>query len=193
MLRSLALLAALVPSAAFAHHAMGGATPSTLWQGFASGVGHPVIGLDHLAFVIGMSMLALLTKAPRWMPVAFVAATVAGTLVHLAAIALPAAELVVAASVLLVGVLGLAGARLPVAAAAVLFGAAGLFHGYAYGEAVIGAENSPILAYLAGFGLTQLAIAWGLQLLAERSVRMAEWIRAGAGIAAGAGAVFLVA
>lgn len=191
MIRILTLLAILVPGAALAHHPMGGETPATLWQGFASGVGHPVIGFDHLAFIIGMAMLALLTKAPRIMPVAFVAACVIGTLIHLQAVTLPAAELMIAASVLLVGVLGLAGARLPVVAAAALFAVAGVFHGYAYGEAVVGAETTPILAYLIGFAATQCAIAWGLQLLAERSVRMAEWIKAGAGVAAGVGAAFL--
>jgi urease accessory protein len=193
VIRILTALAVLIPGAALAHHPMGGMTPTTLWQGFASGVGHPVIGFDHLAFIIGMAALALLTKAPRIMPLAFVAACVVGTLIHLQAVTLPAAELVIAASVLLVGVLGLAGARLPVVAAAAMFAVAGVFHGYAYGEAVVGAEASPIIAYLAGFAAVQCAIAWGLQLLAERSVRMASWIKAGAGIAAGVGAVFLAA
>lgn len=191
MIRLLTILAVLIPGAALAHHPMGGMAPTTLWQGFASGVGHPVIGLDHLAFIVGMAMLALLTKAPRIMPVAFVAACVVGTLIHLQAVTLPAAELVIAASVVLVGALGLAGARLPVVAAAALFAVAGTFHGYAYGEAVVGAEASPIIAYLVGFAAVQCAIAWGLQLLAERSVRMAEWIKAGAGLAVGVGAVFL--
>lgn len=193
MIRFLTILAVLIPGAALAHHPMGGMTPTTLWQGFASGVGHPVIGFDHLAFVVGMAMLALLTKAPRIMPLAFVAACVVGTLIHLQAVTLPAAELVIAASVLLVGALGLAGAALPVLAAVALFAVAGVFHGYAYGEAVVGAEASPIIAYLVGFAAIQCAIAWGLQMLAERSVRMAAWIKAGAGIAVGVGAAFLAA
>ena len=36
---------------------------------------------------------------------------------------------------------------------------AGLFHGHAYGEAIFGAESTPLVAYLAGFGVTQYAIA----------------------------------
>jgi len=191
VLRLLTIAVALLPGAAFAHHPMDGATPATLWQGFASGVGHPVIGFDHLAFVIAMALLALLTRAPRLMPVAFVAACVVGTLIHLQAVTLPAAELVIAASVVLVGAFGLYGARLPVAVAAALFAGAGVFHGYAYGEAVVGAETTPILAYLFGFAATQCAIAWGLQLLAERSARTAEWIRAAAGLAVGVGAMAL--
>ncbi len=193
MIRFLTILTVLIPGAALAHHPMGGMTPTTLWQGFASGVGHPVIGFDHLAFLIGMAALALLTKAPRIMPLAFVAACVVGTLIHLQAVTLPAAEIVIAASVLLVGVLGLAGAALPVLAPVALFAGAGVFHGYAYGEAVVGAEASNIIAYLVGFAAIQCAIAWGLQLLAERSVCMAAWIKAGAGIAAGVGAAFLAA
>lgn len=193
MIRLLTILTVLIPGAALAHHPMDGMTPATIWQGFASGIGHPVIGFDHLAFVIGMAALAMLTKAPRIMPLAFVAACVVGTLIHLQAVSLPAAEIVIAASVVLVGVLGLAGAALPVLAAVALFAFAGVFHGYAYGEAIVGAEASPLIAYLIGFAFVQVAIAWGLQLLAERSVRMASWIKAGAGIAVGVGAALLVA
>jgi urease accessory protein len=42
---------------------------------------------------------------------------------------------------------------------------AGLFHGWAYGATIIGAEPTPILAYLAGFGLVQMAIAIGVAML----------------------------
>jgi urease accessory protein len=37
----------------------------------------------------------------------------------------------------------------------VLAVAAGFFHGYAYGEAVIGAEATPLAAYLVGLALVQ--------------------------------------
>ncbi len=54
--RPLALLvtvgfAGLMPSAR-AHHPMGGQTPETFSQGLLSGFGHPIIGIDHLAFLI---------------------------------------------------------------------------------------------------------------------------------------------
>lgn len=38
----------------------------------------------------------------------------------------------------------------------------GLFHGYGYGGAVVGAENTPILAYLMGFSLIQAALMLGI-------------------------------
>ena len=42
---------------AIAHHPMGGNTPSTLWEGLLSGVGHPIIGFDHLAFIVAMAFV----------------------------------------------------------------------------------------------------------------------------------------
>ena len=39
---------------ALAHHVMGGRMPATFGQGFLSGLGHPVIGLDHLAAVVAV-------------------------------------------------------------------------------------------------------------------------------------------
>ena len=39
-----------------------------------------------------------------------------------------------------------------------LFAVAGLVHGYALGESIVGAEPSPLLAYLAGLLIIQTAI-----------------------------------
>ncbi len=36
---------------------------------------------------------------------------------------------------------------------------AGIFHGYAYGEAIVGAETTALNAYLLGFSLIQLIIS----------------------------------
>ena len=44
---------------AFAHHPLDGKIPSNLFEGFMSGLGHPVIGLDHLAFVIAVGLIAV--------------------------------------------------------------------------------------------------------------------------------------
>jgi len=43
-----ALTALLAVDPAFALHAMAGATPTSFSEGLLSGLGHPVIGLDHL-------------------------------------------------------------------------------------------------------------------------------------------------
>ncbi len=62
---SIALVALSVVAAgpALAHHPMGGVTPATFADGLLSGLGHPVIGLDHFAAVIAVGALAV--RAPR--------------------------------------------------------------------------------------------------------------------------------
>lgn len=55
MLASVATLALQGP--AFAHHAMDGKMPVTFLQGLLSGLGHPIIGFDHLAAVVGVGVL----------------------------------------------------------------------------------------------------------------------------------------
>ena len=154
-----AIFALAAAGPALAHHPMGGETPATLAQGLLSGIGHPVLGLDHLAFVIAVGIAAVLAGRRFALPLAFIVATVAGTLVHLAAFDLPAPEWVIAASVAVVGLMIASGRTFSTALYALVFAAAGLFHGFAYGEAVFGAETTPVLAYLAGFAATQYAIA----------------------------------
>jgi urease accessory protein len=40
---------------------------------------------------------------------------------------------------------------------------AGVFHGYAYGASIVGAESTPLAAYLLGLALVQLVIALSVQ------------------------------
>jgi len=148
-----------VAGPAFAHHPMGGATPETIGDGLLSGIGHPIIGIDHLAFILAVGLAAAFTPRRFLMPLAFVVATIAGCLIAYAGGVLPLAELVISGSVLLAGALILSGRPVPAAAYLALFSVAGLFHGFAYGEAIIGGETTPLVAYLIGFGVTQFAIA----------------------------------
>ncbi len=173
MTRFYALLAGLllVGSAgpALAHHAMDGEMPSTLAQGLISGLAHPVIGLDHLAFLVAAGAIAGALGLNRWVPVAFVAASLLGVAVHLREIDLPAVELVIALSVVTAGLLLASGrAALGVAPWAGLFALAGLFHGYAYGESIVGAESTPLVAYMIGLGVIQSVVAVGVASLAAQ-------------------------
>ena len=156
---SLAAAFALLSTSAFAHHPMGGKTPSTMIEGLLSGIGHPVLGLDHLAFVVAVGIAAVALGSRFVLPLFFIAATLAGTGLHLMAFDLPLVEFVIAASVAAAGLLIASGKKLPLAVFAALFAVAGLFHGHAYGEAIFGAETTPVVAYLAGFGVTQYAIS----------------------------------
>lgn len=153
-----------------AHHPFGGSAPTSIWEGVLSGAGHPVIGFDHLAFVIAAGLLAAVVSGGWRIPAAFVIATLAGTGLHLAELDLPMAELVIAISVLLFGALAVLPGRLNPAVVILLSAIAGVFHGYAYGEAVVGAEPTPLVAYLIGFAGVQGAIATITYLLSKRAI-----------------------
>lgn len=160
--------ALLAASPALAHHPLGGEAPQTVFHGLISGLAHPVIGLDHLAFVVLIGLAAALAGRSMMGPVAFIGATLAGTAVHLAGVALPLAELVIMASVVVMGALLVAGRQVAGPVALAGFAVAGIFHGWAYGEAVVGATPMPIFAYLLGFGMIQFAIAAGVAVVAGK-------------------------
>jgi urease accessory protein len=165
---ALAGLLATVGTAS-AHHVMGGGLPSTFSQGLLSGLGHPVIGPDHLAFLIAVGIAVGAGGLSLALPIVFVAASAIGVALHVYGLDVPGAELVIAVSVILVGFLIARGRSLPLGAWAALFGAAGLAHGYAYGESIFGAEPTPLFAYLAGLVVIQSALTVGVALVTRRS------------------------
>ena len=144
---------------ALAHHPMGGKIPNSFIEGFLSGLGHPVIGLDHLVFVITLGLLAALrNKIGLVIPFVFVLATAVGTGIHLLSVDLPLPEVIISASVLIMGVFLAQKSQTNFSLLIGLGAIAGIFHGYAYGEAIIGAETTALTAYLLGFCAIQLAI-----------------------------------
>ena len=173
-------VALLVASAggALAHHPMGGKMPSTFMEGLLSGLGHPVIGPDHLAFIVAIGIAAALMPAGIGLIAAFISSSTLGVLLHATALSLPIAEQVIAASVIVAGgMLALGhGARQPLWLT--LAAAAGLFHGYAFGEAVVGAERGVIGAYLFGLAIIASIIA-GAVMVFTRQVLVIGDARAG--------------
>lgn len=173
----------LIVQSAWAHHPSGGQMPDTFFAGFLSGLGHPVVGLDHLTFVAASGLAAIGLQWGIIVPMTFLGTALLGTGFHLMAMEMPMLELAIASSVILFGLM-LAGRHgekslLPgfdnTGLVAALGAIAGIFHGYAYGEAIIGAEMSPLAAYLVGFTLIQGGIAltayWLGQLLSLSLMR----------------------
>lgn len=162
----LALLLAALPASA--HHAMDSQIPSNAFEGFMSGLAHPVIGLDHLAFVVAAGLVAIGTRRGWIVPVVFVLAALGGTGLHLQSWNLPMPEVMVSGSVVLFGLLLALGRQLPVLALGAIALVAGIFHGYAYGESIVGAGMVPLTAYLVGFTAIQLAIALGARAVIQK-------------------------
>lgn len=181
---------------AMAHHAMDNATPTNFWQGFLSGLAHPIIGLDHFAFVVAMGLIGAMTESGFVTPLAFLMAAMAGTGLHIASVDMPAPEIVIAASVISFGIILVKRIQLTAPILAALAATAGLFHGYAYGESIIGANMTPLFAYLAGFTIIQGVIAgaamnW-MRLLPLKSTQQPATVLKTSGLIVSAiGVVFL--
>jgi urease accessory protein len=191
-----ALVLLLSVDPALAHHAMGGATPTTFWHGLLSGLGHPIIGLDHLAAIVAVGCLAATQPKGALLAAGYVIATVIGAAAHIGEATVPNAEIFVALSVVALGLVVFRKQPLRRDLAFALFAAAGLINGYALGEAIAGAERTPILAYFIGLAAIQVAIAlaimFGVRMLTTRAAVQLLAVRVIGAFAVGAGAAMLL-
>lgn len=157
----LGMIAIIAGSAApaSAHHVMGGSAPQSLFEGLLSGLAHPVIGMDHLAFVIALGLAAAFMSEGPKLVVLFVLATIAGVLSRGMVAAVPHLELLVSLSIVLLGI-GFAAKQLGRSHVWWTFAiAAGLLHGFAYGESIAASPPIAVASYLAGLAMAQVMLA----------------------------------
>ena len=157
---------------------MGGTVPATMMEGLLSGLGHPLIGIDHFLFIAGAGVLAARFERGHILPLAFVFASVFATLVRYLGADAGLGELPVAASLIVLGAMMLvsSSATPREGVIALLFLLAGTIHGHALGDAIVGAEQTPLVAYLAGLTVIQCPtglVAWrATSWLAEHRPRV---------------------
>ena len=187
----------LLATPALAHHPMGGTTPATLTEGLLSGLGHPILGLDHLAALIAVGLVA--SRYPSGallLPVLWIVGMGLGAFAHMNSIDLPAGEILVAGSLVLISAIGVLKPSLPLPGLAAIFAAAGFAHGHALAESIIGADTAVVGAYLVGLVAIQAAVTVGTILLARRLFAMPTGLPVPVRVAAAAlacvGLVFLV-
>ncbi len=187
----------LAASPALAHHPLGGLPMETFAHGLMSGVGHPVLGFDHLFFVIAMGIAAIFTGRKLMTPAAYIGAMLVGCGLMYAGIAMPIAETVIVLSLIVLGGIVLSGKALSTTAAILVFATFGLFHGSAFGGSIAGQEGgvggAVLLGYLIGLGVIQYVIAIGAGWIVEKlgaSDATAINARLGGAMVAGVG-VFL--
>lgn len=154
-----ALLLAAGVSLVHAHHVMEYAIPATALEGLLSGLGHPVIGVDHLLFILGAGVLAARLERGFLLPLVFVVASIAVAGMRYLGVDVGLDELWIAGSLAVLGAIMLAASVPSRGAVAGLFLVTGALHGYALAEAIVGAERTPLFAYLIGLTLIQCAIA----------------------------------
>ena len=154
--------ATLAATPALAHHPLGGMPMETFMHGVMSGVGHPVLGFDHMFFVIAMGIAALFTTQRMLAPAGYIAAMLVGCGLMYAGVAMPMQETVIVISLLAMGGIVLSGRALGTGTAIALFAAFGLFHGSAFGGSIAGQEGgvntAVLLGYLIGLCVVQYAI-----------------------------------
>ena len=177
---------------AMAHHVMDGKLPQTVGEGLLSGLAHPIIGADHFAFIVGVGLISQLARRLALLPMLFLLGTVVGCFLHVQGVNLPWSEAGVAISVGAAAAIVAMYRQIPTGILAILFAASGVVHGYAYGESIVGAETSSLLAYVIGFVAIQYGLAVGVGaafgLIVERGHVSQPLIMriAGGGIALGA-------
>ena len=155
-----AVAACTLPLVALAH-------PGTLAahaDGFAAGFVHPFTGLDHFAAMLAVGAWSAGSQRRAWIaPAAFIACLLAGALATSASLAVPGAEAMIAASLLVLGLLLAVRAVLAPAAAAAIVGGFAFFHGASHG-AELGAGAALAGMVLATALLHATGIALGLAL-----------------------------
>ena len=171
-----ALLALMLDAPVRAHHLIDiNALQPTPLNGLLSGLVHPLIGPDHLVFLLALCLLGLQRRF-RW-TLALLVVGLAGSAAGLVLPGLPGAELLVAATVAVEGLVlfGL----LP---SAMLFPAMAL-HGYVLSASVLGWTSMPMFSYLIGLVVSQaLLLLVSLGLLRGLASRLSPLARRGWGL-----------
>jgi urease accessory protein len=183
-LRALLALAAVLPAAAFAHTGVDGHAHLN----FMTGLLHPLTGMDHLAAMVAVglwSALAARRAGPEllWGPLGFAGMLLAGALLGLQGVQIPAVEPMIAASLLVTGLLVVSRRRVTGIAAALIVGVFAVFHGLAHGYEL--AEAPGAWATLSGM-LAATVLLHLAGLVAGGALRSANvWLprAAGAGVA----------
>ena len=177
---------AAVPLPVLAHPAHPGQ-----WDGLAAGFAHPLLGPDHVAAMLALGLWASLAgRRALWsLPLAFQAGMVAGYVLAVSGIPLPAVEPAIAVSLVVLAILVLVANRLPPAFAAALAALLAVLHGHAHGTGIGGSASAFGLGFVAATALLHLAgIGIGRLLDGPRRLPLT---RAAAGAVAAMGLVLL--
>ena len=145
------LLASLSAAPALAHHPMESMAlvPSPV-SGLLSGLAHPLLGPDHLLFLIALALVGF-QRSMRW-TMALLLVGLSATALGLWLPGLPGAEALVSLSLVVEGLVIVG--RLPALSLIPAFA----LHGYVLSASVIGWESTPIAFYLLGLLLSQGAL-----------------------------------
>jgi urease accessory protein len=123
-------------------------------HGMASGLLHPLTGIDHLLAMLAVGVLAsrLGGRATWALPACSLIAMLAGAIVGVQGLVMPMLEPGILVSLVLLGVLAFGWLRPGIAPAFVLTGLVAIWHGNAHTHDVIGTGSA--VAFMAGIVVT---------------------------------------
>jgi urease accessory protein len=189
MLRSnlirLAVTGALV-SPAVAH-------PGVEINSFASGIAHPLNGIDHILAMTAVGLWAVLVGGRAiWIwPMTFVAAMLAGFVVGSLEVPMPLVEPAISSSVVILGLFVALAVKAPLCLGAATVGLFAFFHGHSHGAESTAASLIP---YAVGFAFATAvlhAAGIGLGLFTQGSIGKVA-LRAMGGLAVLSGLALMV-
>ena len=119
--------------------------------GFASGISHPIRGMDHVVAMMAVGLWGAQLGAPAlWLlPIAFPLVMAIGAAMSLMGFPFPGVEIGIACSAIVLGLMVLMESRPPLAVSLFLVAAFALFHGHAHGAELPHGQSG--LAYSLGF------------------------------------------
>ena len=153
---------------ALAHHpfGMGDSSELSAWEALISGIGHPLLGPDHLLFMIGIAFVGLKRNKEWVFPL--LAVGLAGSafvqLQPLPDLLAPWAEALVSLSLAIEGLIVLN--RLDSQWLLPMFA----LHGYLLGSTIVGAEPTPLIGYFLGLLVAQAALLLSVTALSQRII-----------------------
>ncbi len=175
----ISLMGLFASGLAFAHHPLNGMPMETFLHGVLSGIGHPLLGSDHLAFILLVGLVAFGSgvREKFLVPSVFVSGSILGLMAGCLGIGGFFVEPGVMLSILLLGVCVAAGWTQQISFSTLLavIGVSGSLHGIAFSGALIGVETAntavlvgyllglagtlAILALVAGYGFSSMGKA----------------------------------
>ena len=186
------LIFLLFSSYSYAHHPMGGGLPSNFLNGFFSGIGHPVIGFDHLAFILTFGIISSYYENKIIIPLTFVTLSLFGTLISVNFFVIPFSELIISLSIIIAGLIVINERKINIYFPITLALTGGLFHGYAFGQSVVGIESTPLVAYLIGIASIGFTLILGSSYLVSKFYLLSLKPRFAGAIFTGVGLTFFI-
>lgn len=155
----------------YAHHPLGVENPYFLYEFFLSGIGHPIIGLDHLAFLITFAFFLSILKEKGLILSNLLLFTFFGLLISFLKFTIPLVEIMIALSILAFGLLLLFSQQTKYFMNIMVTCLFGVFHGYAYSDIMVYVNFYSLIVYLLGLVIIQLVIIFTVLFALEKTLK----------------------